>query len=156
MLRLQALLLESRLEFLQKTFLPRIAAAWQNRILTVPATLAAQLLPPGQGMSSRPRQPEVAAGFAAKLFDYVVSRDPDSTKKHVQWLLTLILRKTNPMPLEDLEYAGESLSTFMAMKQARALPPDKLDINTYKSLSDLNLALRGEQQLASTALASQE
>lgn len=155
--RLEAILLESRLDFLQKLFLPKLAAAFLARTLTVPDTLAAALgLPPGERMSSRARQPAAADQFAAKCFAYVVARDPDTTKKHVQWLLTLILRKTNPMPLEDLEHAGEALTKFMAMKQARALPADKTDINTYKSLSDLNLVLRGEQQHAANALVSQE
>jgi hypothetical protein len=157
MLRLQAMLLETRLDFLQKTFLPRIALAWQARTLAVPAALAAQLgLPPGEGLSSRARQAASGEHFALTLFNHVVGLDPDSSKKHVQWLLNLILRKTNPMPLEDLDYATESLSRFMAMKQARALPANKTDINGYASLSDLNLALRGEQQHASSALASRE
>ena len=82
---------------------------------------------------------------ATEFLTYIVQLDPDPLKKNVQWLLTLITRKQQPMPVEDLIYAGESLTKFMQMKKERLIPKEKSDINKYKSLSDLNHALRGEQ-----------
>jgi hypothetical protein len=143
------MLLESRFEFLQPKFLPLMVAALASETLTIPPSIAAHL------DLAKPVGRCNATELADALFNYVFAVDPDPVKKNAQWLLTIIMRKNNPMPLEDLEYAGETLTKFAEMKKSRALPP-KTDINRFKSLSELNAAMRGEQEHATTALASEE
>jgi hypothetical protein len=172
-LRLQTLILENRMEFLTKTFLPKLEAMihepHRDHLIRLPDMIAqhipafrafhdlwiAQLSRPLYAQPTNVENPKATgpnAKFKALLqqvatefLTYIVQLDPDPLKKNVQWLLTLITRKQQPMPVEDLIYAGESLTKFMQMKKERLIPKEKSDINKYKSLSDLNHALRGEQ-----------
>jgi len=74
---------------------------------------------------------------AIHLFDYVIDQDPDPKKSHVQWLFNTFLRKKNPQPLEDLEAATDALSRFMELRKQRLLIGQRADINSYKSIREL-------------------
>jgi len=154
-LHLQQVLLESRIDFLKSKFLPILKTETARDQISIPIKFI-EMVRNSPGYQDALAHGSVHGLIAEVLFDYVVSVDPDPVKKNTQWLLTLITRKNNRMPLEDLEYASESLTKFAEMKKARLLPPDKTDINTFKSLSDLNFTLRGEQENKSNALASEE
>lgn len=137
---LRGRLLESRLDFLQKQFMPRIVAALAANTLHIPLSMVDlnHMMNDDQAVND--------AATAAHVFDLVLQADPDPVKKNTQWLLTQILRKTNPMPLEDLEGAAETLGRYAEMKRLRQIPADKADINVFKSLSELAALLRGEVQ----------
>jgi len=139
------MLLEDRVAGLQQRFLPILQTAVQAGTLRWPSNIAPLA-----------KAPKDIALTAQKLFDYIVSVDPDPKKRNSQWLLTLVTRKADPMPFEDLHYASESLNKFAEMKQAGQLPANKGDINRYRSLSDLNFALEGEKKQQVATLASQE
>lgn len=127
------LLLEDRLDFLRTNFHDRIA----NLLNTVP-------VPPTIRRRITARQPDEDP--AAKLINMVIAIDPDPQKKNTQWLLTALVRKNHPMPLEDLLYAKETLTKYAEMKQARLLPKEHMDINSFRSLSEINAFMRGEQE----------
>ncbi len=139
MMYLRSILLEGRLDFLRANFLPRIEQALATAPLHIVSTLPY----------------DKDASEAQRFFDYVVSVDPDPVKSNTQWLLTQILRKNNPMPLEDLEGAKDTLTDFMEMKKTRQLPPEHMDINKFRSLSDLRAALR-KTETAIVASSDQE
>jgi hypothetical protein len=163
-LQLQVIILENRIDFLKQQFMPRIKTKLGIPLETPPPV-------PGQPPHVWPMTgiPANIASIvksqqgddpAEKLFNYVLSVDPDPVKKNSQWLFNQILRKPDadrgraPMPLEDLESAGETLTTYAEMKKNRQIPKDKFDINAFKSLSDLAATLRGEivqQEQASDA-----
>jgi len=132
-MRLTMLLLESRIDFLKQNFLPRIEQAIEAG-LNIPSNIQA-------GIALQEGETE-----AEKFFNFVLACDPDPVKKNSQWLLTQILRKNNAMPLEDLEGASETLKQYAEMKKARQIPANKSDINAFKSLSELNSVVRGEEQ----------
>lgn len=144
------ILLEDRLTFLRDRFLPLLNVAVQAGTIQWPENIAPR------ERASRLANTNVRSQIADKLFTYIISVDPDPQKKNSQWLLTSVLRKNQPMPFEDLAHASESLTKFAEMKRAGELAPDKTDINRFRSLSDLNVALRGEQEQRTTALATQD
>jgi len=137
-LNLKQMLLENRVEFLKAKFLPILKQA-----------LLHGLIPPSQVFDEVEAPDDddddwdnAVPRLAEPLFDYVLACDPDPLKKNSQWLLTIITRKNSPMPTEDLEHAPEVLTKFAEMKKENLLPPDKTDINAFRSLSDLNATLR--------------
>jgi hypothetical protein len=137
--RLQTLLLEGRIDFLKQNFLPRIAKVLEEKTLLIPSDILT-LISQQDGDNE-----------SEQLFNFVLSCDPDPVKKNSQWLLTQILRKQNAMPMEDLRTASETLTKYDEMKKARQIPANKSDINSFKSLSDLYLVIRGEVQQIQTA-----
>ena len=117
------LLLEDRIEFLRNRFLGRIEAA--NLLQDVPNVIRADV---EQMEGKRP---------AEKTFNYVMQFDPDATKKHVQWMLTLLLK--GAMRLEDLPSVRDDIVEFNRVK--RHLPTSQRDINRFKTPGDLEAAL---------------
>jgi hypothetical protein len=135
---LRGRLLESRLDFLRKQFMPRMTQALSAGTLAIPPNMQWH----GDDNSGKPQSEQIAD----HVFDLVLAADPDPVKKNTQWLLTQLLRKHDAMPLEDLEGAAETLTRYAEMKRTRQIPPDKADINAFKSLSELAALLRGEVQ----------
>ena len=147
-MRLQTMLLESRVDFLKTRFVPILSKLLQDGLF-IPSSIVKKLPIP-------PRNTENLADFnAGVLFDYILGVDPDPAKKNSQWLLTIVTRKKDPMPLEDLEYAGESLTKFAQLKKEKIIPSNT-DINQLKSLSELNSLLRGGQENKETSSKSEE
>ena len=108
------ILLEDRIDFLRKTYLPKIIAKIENGTLHVPDNLLRHI-------RDLPIQQQNLRGAAAfmfdeKIFNWIVSLDPDPNKRNTQWIFNLVLRKVNPLPLEDIQYVTEALTKFMKMK----------------------------------------
>ncbi len=132
--RLRIRILEGRLDFLRTNFLPKIKQALDDHMLRIPPDVEAKMwLQPGEGKDE-------------KLFNYISSCDPDPIKKNLQWLLIQVLRKQNPMPLEDLEGASDVLTRYAEMKKHRLIPANKSDINAFRSLGDLRAVIAGEKK----------
>ena len=136
--QIQTMILEARMDFLKNTYVPKL----QKLLLTaiIPLDLLATLDTPRVYNKMSPEQQLKAANM---LFDWIMNHDPTSTKKYTQWLLTIVTKKKNPTPLEDITYADESINEFEQVKNS--LPPDKRDINKFKSLSELNQILSSQE-----------
>ena len=137
------ILLEDRIDFLRKTYLPKIIEKIENGTLHVPDNLLRHI-------RDLPIQQQNLRGAAAfmfdeKIFNWIVSLDPDTNKKNAQWLFNIVLRKTNPLPLEDIQYVTASLTKFMQLKVERKLPADKTEINNFKNVIELESAINKEK-----------
>lgn len=125
MFSLHTLLLENRVEFLQKNMLPRLEKVVERLFGEAPPPIAnAVMEKPGETL-------------AEKVFGLVLDFDPDRTKKFSQWLLTMLIK--DKMKLEDLQNAGHLLAQFVAARNA--LPPEHKDINRFKTPGDLAAVL---------------
>lgn len=146
MYNLRMTLLENRLEFLKKNYLPRLAQYIQTVNMPVNVLRAARILPTQQGET-----PEMQG---EKLLNYVTTFDPDPAKKNTQWLLNLLLKGRNDgngnitraMQFEDLPSVRDLLVQFQ--QHARALPAANRDIMRYKSPGDLAAVLQPLAQQA--------
>jgi hypothetical protein len=152
--RLTALLLEGRVDFLKQKFIPILAKGFENGDIYIPSNIFEKLDIPKLSTQTAEQNKIRVSLIAEKLFDFIVAVDPDPVKKNTQWLLTIITRKKDPMPLEDLEYAQESLVKFIEMKKTRQISANA-DINKFKSLSELNSALKGEVEQKTQMVASE-
>lgn len=122
----EAVLLESRLDFLREKSRDALTARYQQDG-DVPDNVARQI----------EAKPGETAGD--KLFAFLVDLDPDRAKKNLQWLIRIYLKGN--FPLEDYYKAPEYLSQFATLKPQ--LAPDKRDINRYPGLADLYTAIAG-------------
>lgn len=129
---LRILILEGRLDFLEKNMLPRIEKA-------LPA-IDDQVKQVGI-------QGETPPEIAKAVFAHVIEFDPDPVKKNSQWLLTLLVK--GKLKLEDLEKATRYLKRFAALKSQ--LPTEGRDINRYTSLSQLYTAIEPPEATADDA-----
>jgi len=142
------MLVEDRLAFLLQRFQPLAATLISRDMRIQPdqvATLKRVKLPIPPDMNTGINQ-QPGEDVAQKLVNFIISIDPDPKKRSAQWLLTVTLRQNQPMPMEDLQHAAETLVNFDKAKQSRQIPPQMADINRYKSLSEINAALRGQEQ----------
>lgn len=114
------LLLEARVDFLRGKFLPLLATAITKQAIKIPQPLA-------------DLQGATAEETAQKVFDYILTCDPDPQKKSVQWLLTRLMK--GDFLLEDGTKAFDNLKTFARVKMQ--LPANERDINRVKTVGDL-------------------
>lgn len=128
------MLLEDRLDFLRKSYIPKIDAKIENDSLHIPMQLNTVLFTSKNHLD-----------LAEKVFNWIVSLDPDTNKKNTQWLLNLVTRKTNPIALEDLQNVTPTLAKFMKMKASRQLAPDKTEINSFKNVIELENAINQQK-----------
>ena len=148
------ILLEDRIDFLRKTYLPKIIAKIENGTLHVPDNLLRHI-------RDLPIQQQNLRGAAAfmfdeKIFNWIVSLDPDPNKRNTQWIFNLVLRKVNPLPLEDIQYVTEALTKFMKMKAERKLPVGKTEINAFKNVVELESAINQEKSKKDQADTSEQ
>lgn len=126
---------EARFDTLKQIYVPKLDQ--QANSIAVPADVEAQL------------RTTAGESVGEKLFNWIASQDPGKNYPATQWMLDRVLRKQNPMPLEDVMYARETLEKFNNAVRNKALPPDhSTDLNQYKSLSDVEQAIIGGQQAA--------
>lgn len=111
------MLLEGRIEFLEKQYLPLI-----TQFITTPV-FKEQNQPIPQLMNRNGFDP-------AKVFAFILAVDPDRSKKNVQWVLKQFI--TGKLRLEDMEKATSSLLVFERVK--RIMPVEERDINRYPDL----------------------
>ena len=147
------MLLEDRLAFLLQRFQP-LATAMIGRQMGIPAesvatTKRVKLAIPDEMNTAINKQ--AGEDIAQKLVNFIISLDPDPKKRNAQWLLTVSLRQNQPMPMEDLKYAGETLIAFEKAKIAKQVPPQYSDINRFKSLSEINAVLRSGEETTLSA-----
>ena len=113
------ILLEDRIDFIKKLFLSKIEKYLP--VANIPDDIKHQI------------SNQHGESNEEKFFNWVMNKDPTNKKIYTQWLLNCILK--NDMPLEDAEYSSETLIKFDEIK--KTLPPDKRDINSFKTLSEL-------------------
>ena len=123
---LRVQLLESRIDFLKKKFVPLldklaeepdfIDDEWRDDVQNLPGEIIGE-----------------------KLFNYISEFDPDRTKSNLQWLLMLITSKREKF--EDLtDETRELLNVFARVK--RHLPVPQRDIMKYKWQGELYRVLQ--------------
>lgn len=120
---------EARFDSLKQLYVPRLEQIADT--INIPADVAAKL------------KATEGESFGEKLFNWIANQDPGKNYPATQWMLDRVLRKQNPMPLEDLVYARETLEKFAQAIKDKTLPADaSKDLNRYKSLSDIDSVLR--------------
>lgn len=133
---------EARIDTLRQMYVPKLDKAINS--IQIPQEVKSQL-DKIQGESP-----------GEVLFNWIAEQDPGKNNPATQWMLDRVLRKDNPIPLEDLLYAKETLAKFLTAVQKRTLPADvSNDINKYKSLSDIEAALQSGEK-AATDIASKD
>ena len=132
---------EARIDGLKKVYIPRLKKAMNS--IAIPDSIRSSVT---QSEGVTPEE---------KLFNWILNQDPGKNHPNSQWMLDRILKSTDPMPLEDVETARETLSQFEEMKRNKTLPRGaSSDINTYPNLSAIDAVIHGgkkEIQQASDA-----
>ena len=114
MYQIQSMIVESRLDFLQDTYLPILKDVFKTN-----------------------KTNEELTEYATKIFNWILSLDPTSTKKYSQWLLNLVTRKHNRIPIKNLENSDitDNLNKFTELQ--KYIPVELKNINKLKTLSEL-------------------
>ena len=140
MYQLRSMILESRLDFLQSTYVPKLVSMLKNQINIIPKQIVMQFY---TKLKKNKRNieditDEDRTEVCQQTFDWIASKDPDPTKKYTQWLLTTYTRKNDRTPPEDIEYADEVLKKYIELKKDH---PELNDINKFKTVKELNAAI---------------
>ena len=120
-------LLENRIDWLTKNIIPRIEQKLENNQLNIPAEIKQHLS--GSDTSTQAQQ----------LFQWILDQDPSNSKEYSQWLMNMVVRKKNPVPLEDFLYVKDTLTQFDEKKPE--LDIKQRNINSYKSISQLDAVI---------------
>ena len=124
---------EARIDTLRQLYVPKIEQVIDS--IKIPQEVDAELRKiPGEIPSE-------------KLFNWIASKDPGKNNPATQWMLDRVIRKQNPMPLEDIIHADDTLSKFLDAVRTHTLDPEySRDLNKYTSLSDIDKVLQGGEE----------
>src|ERR1035437_724622 len=157
---LKKMLLESRIDFLKQKYIPLILQALEAGRLDLRGITGGEVaLPRGEDFD-----PDVGddldtmdflvrkknwKDLANNIFDVVAHADPDPQKKNTQWILNLVMKPSDRggLKLEDLDKVTYYLTLFS--KGKNALPVEKRNIMSYKSLNDLYDVVKDLKPVAS-------
>lgn len=114
------MLLEGRMDFLYKTYAEKLTDRFDNDN-RVPAQYKSQLSDGGD--------------VAKNLLTHFAAKDPTNKKLYVQWMVRMYLKGEM---LEDIDKLPEALNVFDKAKRQL----DVKDINQYKTISDVLVAVR--------------
>src|ERR1019366_8745708 len=158
---LKKMLLESRIDFLKQKYIPLILQALEAGRLDLRGITGGQVImpiPPDTDDTDVDSYHDVMDDLVRKknwkdlanhIFDVVAHADPDQQKKNTQWILNLAMKPSDRggLKLEDLDKATYYLTLFS--KGKNALPVEKRNIMSYKSLNDLYDVVKDLKSVAS-------
>lgn len=152
--RIRALLVENRIEVLQKKYLDKIKTAVASKKIKLPRDVSQEVFDSFVEKNENFDEEQYHSALAQRVFNDVMNADPDPVKKNTQWLLTLL--SNNRMPYEDLPKANDYLTRYAEKKKRRQIPQEYSDLNRFRSLGDLFQVVKGSDDQIQDAQESEK